>query len=224
MPTISREAVLIDRRQPMLRWSSVFAGGACSVGIWLLLELLGVGVGLYAHHAADSAGAMHAASVATRVWALVAQVIALFVGGLVAGKFAQTYERKLAGLHGLVMWALTSLVGMLATVWIITMITAGAQRAGYMGTIEVSAADTGKAMLILGGAMLISLITAVTGAMAGLRKPDHPAGDAGRFRTMEPGYAPPTEPVTTAPPYPTPMTGPTTPVIPPGADSPPRSG
>lgn len=213
MPTISRETVLIDRRQPMLRWSAVFAGGACSVGIWLLLELLGVGAGLYAHHAADSTGAMHAASVATRVWSLVAQVIALFFGGLVAGKFAQTYERKLAGLHGLVMWALTSLVGMWATVWVIAMITAGAQRAGYNMGVELSAADTGKALLILGCSMLISLITAVAGAMAGLRKPDRP-DTGGRFRT-EPGYAAPSEPVTTAPPYPTPMTGPATPVIPP---------
>jgi MFS family permease len=215
MPTISRETVLIDRRQPMLRWSAVFAGGACSVGIWLLLELLGVGAGLYAHHTADSTGGMHAASVATRVWSLVAQVIALFIGGVVTGRFAQTYERRLAGLHGLVMWALTSLVGMWATVWVIAMITAGAQRAGYgVGAVEISAADTGKALLILGCSMLISLITAVAGAMTGARKPEHPGADGGRFRsTTEPGYAPPGEPVTTAPPYPTPLTGPAT-VIP----------
>lgn len=218
MPTITRETVLIDRRQPMLRWSAVFAGGACSVGIWLVLELLGVGAGLSAHHAADSAGAMHAASVATRVWSLVAQVIAMFVGGLIAGRFAHTYERKLAGLHGFVMWALTSLVGMWATVWVITMITAGIQRGAYgMGAVEISAADTGKALLILGCSMLISLITAVAGAMAGVRKPESPSADGGRFRTTAPGYAPPGEPITTAPPYPTPMTGPATPVIPDGS-------
>lgn len=212
--SITRETVLIDRRQPMLRWSAVFAGGACSVGIWLVLELLGVGAGLYAHHAADSAGGMHAASIATRVWSLVAQVIAMFIGGLIAGRFAQTYERRLAGLHGLVMWALTSLVGMWATVWVITMITAGVQRAGYgMGTVELSSADTGKALLILGCSMLISLITAVAGAMTGLRTPDRP--DTGsRFTRTEPGFPVPTEPVTTAPPYPTPLTGPATPVMP----------
>jgi len=219
MPTITRETVLIDRRQPMLRWSAVFAGGACSVGIWLVLELLGVGAGLYAHHAADSAGAMHAASIATRVWSLIAQVIALFIGGVVVGRFAQTYERRLAGLHGLVMWALTSLVGMWATVWVVAMITAGVQRiGGGIGTVEISAADTGKALLILGCSMLISLITAVAGAMTGVRKPDRPSTDGGRFRsTTEPGYAAPAEPVTTAPPYPTPMTGPAAPVIPDGS-------
>jgi hypothetical protein len=214
MPTISRETVLIDRRQPTLRWSAVFAGGACSVGIWLLLDLLGVGGGLYAHHAADTTGAMHAAGAVTRIWSLVAQVIAMFFGGLVAGKFAQTSERRLAGLHGLVMWALTSLVEMWLTIWVLTIIAAGIQRAGYNG-VEISAADTGKALLILGFSMLLSLITAVLGAIVGLRKPDHPAGDGGRFaRTTEPGYPPSAEPVTTAPPYPTPTTGPATPVVP----------
>lgn len=218
MAIISRETVLIDRRQPTLRWSAVFAGGACSVAIWLLLELLGVGAGLYVRHAADSPGGMHAAGVATRIWSLVAQVIAMFFGGMVAGKFAQTYERKLAGLHGLVMWALTSLVGMWATIWVITMLTAGVRRGGYMGVVEISAEDTGKALLILGCALLVSLLTAVSGAMAALRRPDRPAGDGGRVvRTTEP-YPPPTEPaVTTAPPYPTPMTGPATPVLPDGS-------
>ena len=219
MPTISRETVLIDRRQPTLHWSAIFAGGACAVGIWLLLELLGVGVGLCARHAADTSRAMHAASAATRVWSLVAQVIAMFCGGLIAGKLAQTYERKIAGLHGLVMWALTSVVGMWASVWVITMITAGAQRAGYdMAGPDLSAADTGKALVILGCSLLISLVTAVFGAVAALRRPGHP-GEGGRsVRTTDPGYAPPVEPVTTTTttaPYGTPMAGPASPVIPP---------
>src|ERR1041384_3980556 len=47
-PTITRETILIDRRQPMLRWSAVFAGAACSIGFWMLLQLIGVGVGLAA--------------------------------------------------------------------------------------------------------------------------------------------------------------------------------
>ena len=47
-PTISRETILIDRRQPTLRWSAVFAGVACSAGFWMLLQLLGMGIGLAA--------------------------------------------------------------------------------------------------------------------------------------------------------------------------------
>ncbi|HSS00946.1 MAG TPA: hypothetical protein VLM79_28010, partial [Kofleriaceae bacterium] len=45
-----------------------------------------------------------------------------------AGKLAHTYDRKLAGAHGLVMWALTSIVGLCATIWIVGMVAAGAAR------------------------------------------------------------------------------------------------
>src|ERR1051325_5786284 len=96
MTTFTRETVLIDRRQPTLRWSAVFAGAACSVGIWLLLQLVGVGIGLCAQRAAEDTRVMHTAGVATTVWTLVAQLIAAFFGGMVAGRLAQTYDRKLA--------------------------------------------------------------------------------------------------------------------------------
>lgn len=217
MPMISRETVLIDRRQPALRWSAVFAGAACSVGFWLLLQLIGVGIGLCAHDAADRVSTMHAARVGTTAWTLIAQLIAAFFGGMVAGKLAQTYDRRHAGMHGLVAWALTSVVGLWATIWVITKLTVGADFAG--DTADATAptlSATGKALIVMGCSMLVSLVTAVLGAMAALRRPGK-HGDGGRtVRTTEPGYSPPPhEPVTTTAPYPTPVTGPGTPVIPP---------
>lgn len=229
MPTISRETVLIDRRQPILRWSAVFAGAACSVGIWLVLQLLGIGTGLCLRTAADTAESMNAARIATTVWSLIAQVIAMFFGGMVAGKLAQTYERRFAGLHGLVMWALTSVLGMWATIWVITTITAGSE--GFAGVdtsgafdataTAASAADTGRALLVLGGSMVLSLITSVLGAIVALRRPRYP-GEGGVRRTVhttEPGYPaaepPVTTTVTTTPAYPPPVAGPGTAVIPP---------
>lgn len=128
-PTISRETVLVDRRQPSLRWSAVFAGTACSIGLWILLQLLGMGIGLSAVDA-DSVRSLRGAGIGTTVWALVAPLIAMFFGGVIAGKLAQTYDRKLAGVHGLVMWSITSIVGLLATVGVVTMIAHGAGRHG----------------------------------------------------------------------------------------------
>jgi len=219
MATITRETVLIDRRQPTLRWSAVFAGAACSVGIWLLLQLLGVGIGLCAQSAADDTRVLHAAGIATTVWTLVAQLIAAFFGGMVAGRLAQTYDRKLAGMHGLVTWALTSVVGLWAMIWVITTITAGVQRAGGIvlhNGAAVSLTDTAKALIILGCSMLVSLVTAVLGAIAALHRTHRGDGGLRRgARTTDPGYAAPGEVVTTTAPYPTPMTGPATPVIPP---------
>lgn len=128
-PTISRETFLIDRRQPTLRWSAVFAGTACSVGFWMLLQLLGVGIGLAAINA-DDVGTLRGASVGTTIWTLLSPLIAMFFGGVIAGKLSQSFDRKLAGAHGLVMWAFTSILGLCATVWIVTMIAAGATRSG----------------------------------------------------------------------------------------------
>ncbi len=127
-PTISRETVLIDvdRRQPGLRWSAVFAGAVCSVGFWILLQLLGLGFGLAAVRSVES---LRDVSAGTTAWSLISPLIAMFFGGLLAGRLARTYDRKVAGVHGLVMWAITSIVGLCATLWLVTMIVAGAARA-----------------------------------------------------------------------------------------------
>lgn len=126
-PTITRETVLVDRRQPVLRWSAVFAGAACSIGFWILLQLLGVGIGL-ASVDIDDLHSLRGAGIGTTVWSLISPLIAMFLGGIIAGKLAQTYDRKLAGAHGLVMWALTAIVGLCATIWIVGMIASSAVR------------------------------------------------------------------------------------------------
>ena len=319
---ISRETVLIDRRQPVLRWSAVFAGAICSIGLWMLLQLLGVGLGLAAVDA-DNVHSLYTAGVGATLWSLVSPLIAMFLGGLLAGKLAQTYDRKLAGAHGAVMWALTSVVGLWAMLSIAAMIASGASQGGRMmmwhdrdaavapdalgndteallapinqrlasqgkptitqaqldaslrgmaraGTARgdfdqellvdqlvahtrlqradavdverqiearweprdarghsvehsaeraaLGAADTaGKALTTVGLSLLLSLVTAVLGAVLALHRGRRRGGGEPRrgVHHTEPGIAPPSEPVTTSPPYPTPMTGPATPVIPP---------
>jgi hypothetical protein len=145
-PTISRETVLIDgdRRQPRLRWSAVFAGTVCGVGFWMLLQLLGLGIGLAAVDAGD-AESLRGVGVGTTVWSLVSPLIAMFFGGVLAGKLAQTYDRNVAAVHGLVMWAITSIVGLCATIWIVAMIAAGAAR-----TSGVALDATGHVMSWIG--------------------------------------------------------------------------
>ena len=124
-PTITRETVLIDRRQPALRWSAVFAGAVCSIGFWILLQLIGVGLGLSAVDV-DDLHSLHGAGVGATVWSLISPLIAMFLGGMIAGKLAQTYDRKIAGAHGLVMWALTAIVGLVATISIVGAVAQGA--------------------------------------------------------------------------------------------------
>jgi hypothetical protein len=312
-PTITRETVLIDRRQPRLRWSAVFAGAICSIGFWILLQLIGVGIGL-ASVDVDEVQSLRGAGVGTTVWSLISPLIAMFFGGIIAGKLSQTYDRKVAGAHGLVMWAMTAIVGLLATISIVSAVAQGAMRhrgvmlttdpwssshapAGRLGidTDQVlgpindrlsaqrkatitepqletalrgamrggaldhealteqlaastrlsrgDAADvarqvqaqlraepdrdqrmvldatdaTGKALATAGFSLLLSLLAAIGGAVLALRRPRRPGEGTkrGARSTTDPGYAPSSDPVTTTSPYPTPMTGPATPIVPP---------
>jgi len=299
----------------------------------MLLQLLGLGLGLAAVRSVES---LRDVSAGTTAWSLVSPLIAMFFGGLLAGRLAQTYDRKVAGVHGLVMWAITSIVGLCAMIWLVTMIAAGAARAagaaidatGHMmprtGDSEVRAPtlrelgihggdlvgsinqrlsaegkptitvaqfeaavrgmaqtglargdfdqellidqivahtplsrpdateverqvearldpldtrphhlerrterflvtaveSSGRALAVVGVALLLSLITSVIGAMIGLRRSPR-AGEGGPqrgVRPTEPGVAPPSaEPVTTTSPAPrmTVVTAPPSPVIPP---------
>jgi MFS family permease len=223
-PTINREAILIDRRQPILRWTAVLAGAVCSIGFWIVLQFLGVGIGLASVDTTDSSS-LHSAGIGTTTWSLLTPLIATFLGGLLAGKLAQTYDRKLAATHGVVMWAITSILGLSTTIWLASMIArAAADHAGLDSTRDSTswttdrltmADSTGKALAIVGSSLLLSLITAAVGAMVAARPPRR-SGTEGPYRGVhrtELGYSPPIEPTTSTAPYGAPVSEPAVPPL-----------
>src|SRR5688500_8206212 len=112
MRPIARETI-IERRQPALRWSAVLAGATAAVAIWMLLQLIGMGAGLAAVELDDS-GSLRSVGIGTTVWSMIAPLVAMFVGGLVAGRLATTFDSKVGAAHGFVTWAVTSLAGIMA--------------------------------------------------------------------------------------------------------------
>ena len=110
-PTFSREAV-VDRRQPYIRWSAVIAGSLLALGLWNLFNLLFIGGALTAidPDELDNANAM---AIGTGIGSVLAPLIAMFIGGLVAGRIASHYDKKVAAGHGALVWAITSVVGLL---------------------------------------------------------------------------------------------------------------
>src|SRR4051812_32822423 len=115
MKPITRETI-IDRRQPQFRWGAVFAGAAVSIGLWILLQTLGMGAGLAAIDTND-AGNLRSVGIGTTVWSLIVPLIALFIGGLIAGRFTGTRVPRIGSIHGLVMWAITSVLGVIMMIW-----------------------------------------------------------------------------------------------------------
>lgn len=92
-------------------WGAIFAGTLTAVGVWLLLHLLGVSVGLVAIDP-DNPSTLRAIGIGTGVWALIAPLLALFVGGLAAGRLAGPLTRLTGAIHGMVVWSLTTVTAM----------------------------------------------------------------------------------------------------------------
>lgn len=208
MRPITRETIL-DRRQPALRWSAVFAGAAVAVALWVLLQLIGMGAGLAAVDL-DDYGSLRNAGIGTTIASMFAPLVALFAGGLVAGRLAATLDPKVGAMHGFVTWAIAALAGVAAVAWLVHAL-AGATHFAYAefpaagnvtidpnlraGELAQAADRTGKILFGAGLTMLLGLGAAVGGGtLAARRRVKH------RRITQEvPVVPPPDEPPADAP-------------------------
>jgi MFS family permease len=209
MRPIARETI-VDRRQPSLRWTAVIAGATVGVALWVLLQVIGMGAGLATVNLDDS-GSLRSVGIGTTVWTILAPLIALFIGGLVAGRIADTFDYKVGAMHGFVAWSIASLAGVLAVAWLVSAIAGGAARMAYtelpmsksvevdptMRAQEIAQATdtTGKILLGAGVTLLLGLGAAVGGGAIGARNLPRQ-----RQRTQEvPVVPPPAEPPVDAP-------------------------
>jgi hypothetical protein len=113
--TLGRQIVMPATRAPVaspIGWASIFAAAAVALGIWLLLHLLGVGIGLTTIDP-DENNSLKAIGIGIGVWSLLAPIIALFLGGLVAGRTAPTFSTFNAIIHGVAAWAITAIASVL---------------------------------------------------------------------------------------------------------------
>jgi polyhydroxyalkanoate synthesis regulator phasin len=96
-------------------WGAVFAGTVIAVMIYLTLSLLGLGVGLGAIDPATEADPLQGLGTGAVIGWIVTTLVALFLGGWVAGRLAGI-PRSLDGiLHGAVVWGLASLIAVYLT-------------------------------------------------------------------------------------------------------------
>jgi hypothetical protein len=126
MRPITRQAV-VERRQPVLRWTAAIAGAAIAVALWVLLQVLGMGAGVAAIDL-DDAGALRTLGLGTTAWTLFAPLVAMLAGGMFAARLAASSDRRVGAAHGLVVWAVTSLAGIAATLFVVTALAGGAMR------------------------------------------------------------------------------------------------
>ncbi|MCK0168148.1 hypothetical protein MWU52_11340 [Jannaschia sp. S6380] len=101
-------------------WGAILAGTVVALGVFVLLSLVGIGLGLSIFEA-DEATPMNGSLTTTAIWQFLSQLIALGAGGFTAGRLAGVLHSTGTMLHGATVWALTTL----AAVWLATQATMG---------------------------------------------------------------------------------------------------
>jgi hypothetical protein len=152
-----------------ISWASVFAGAVIAMALQLLLTMLGIGFGL-ATDAAQTGVSSSAFEISGAIWWTGTALIALFVGGSIAGFFSDATRLTDGVLHGLLVWALTALVsayvlGSYAASASRLLGTADPQTAGPL-TDEASRALSQGALLWL-GVQILGAASALFGGIVG---------------------------------------------------------
>ncbi len=91
-----------------LRWGAVFAGTIVGLSVFLLFALLGVAAGLTAVGAGQPD--LGVVPPMTGVWTVISMLIAVWLGGNVAGRLSGLARRADGVLHGFVVWGTVTLL------------------------------------------------------------------------------------------------------------------
>lgn len=94
---------------PLLKrisWSAIFAGVVLAMVVSIILNLLGTAIGTASIDPLQESNPLDGLGKGTAIWVIASGVISLFVGGWIAGRLAQ----REGTLHGVLVWATTSLI------------------------------------------------------------------------------------------------------------------
>ena len=144
-----------------ISWGAVFAGALVALLTLTLLNMLFYGIGISTINTASEQNPVAGLGVGTLIATVISNLVALFLGGYVAGKLAGTPRRFPSLMHGVLTWALLTIFTFyLATTAI------GSLVSGVTGTLgsALSAATSGVS----------SAVSAVPSGAA----PDSPQGAA----------------------------------------------
>ncbi|WP_267428756.1 PhnA-like protein [Methylobacterium sp. GC_Met_2] len=144
-------------------WGAIFAGAVTALVTQVIVNLVGVGVGLASvgTTAADNPSAS-TVSMGAGIWFVASGIVASLAGGLIAGRLSGKPLPGAAALHGLVSWAVTTLV----VLYLLTSAASGIV-GGTLGTVSSA---LGGASNLVGG----TIQTAAQAAAPSLSKISNP--------------------------------------------------
>lgn len=114
LPQTSLVSPAEDMRTMMLHsvsWSAIFAGAAVGLVTQVVLNMLGLGIGLSTidpmGNGTPAAGSL---GLGAGLWFVISGILAAAAGGYLAGRLSGKPSTSTAGYHGLIAWAVSTLV------------------------------------------------------------------------------------------------------------------
>ena len=143
MPHLTAVTPADDARTVMLNrvaWGAVFAGAAVALVTQLLINMLGVGIGMGTLDPGTGDNpAASTFSIAAGIWWVLSGVLASFAGGYIAGRLSGKPVETTAAFHGLTAWAVTTLI----IVYLLTS-AVGSLAGGALNAVSGVAGGLGK--------------------------------------------------------------------------------
>lgn len=133
-----------DLKTPFhIDFRAVIGGTIVALGVWAMLLALGLAVGLTSIDP-DDAGSLRGSGIFTGVWGLIAPIIAMFIGAVIAARSSGRMNRTGAAVHGAIVWGLTTVLA----VWMLGRLTS---------TVIGGAVDAGKSAVAAGAGVVPSI-------------------------------------------------------------------
>ncbi|TNC05291.1 PhnA-like protein [Methylobacterium terricola] len=94
-----------------ISWGAVFAGAAAALVLQVILNMLGLGIGLSTvDPTGDGTPAASSLGLGAGLWWVISGILASAAGGYLAGRLSGKPSNSTAGYHGLISWAVATLV------------------------------------------------------------------------------------------------------------------
>lgn len=109
-----------------ISWGAIFAGAFVTLAVFLTLQILGAGIGASALDLTGSRiTSARSLGIGAAIWWFITGLIALFIGGWVAGRLGWRLDKLDRALHGLTVWSVFYIAMFLLTLTALSALVGG---------------------------------------------------------------------------------------------------
>ncbi|WP_158858600.1 transmembrane 9 family protein [Lunatibacter salilacus] len=106
-----------NKRPPKgISWRAVFAGTVTALSAMLILNLIGIAIGLWSIEPTEESNPLSGLGTGAVIWWVLSNLIVLFLGGFVSARVGVSFTDLGGMIHGVMTWALYTLL----SAWLLT--------------------------------------------------------------------------------------------------------